>query len=132
MVRAGEHPYHMRSHKTYECDGAADGNADSDEPRHRDQQRQLYAAYINADVTGVLFSNCKSIQFTGVTEDYGAENGQCHAQYTSIVIAGTGQAAHCPESDMLDTVCREGDNDVHEGGNEHGINDADQNYRIGG
>ena len=132
MVRAGKQPHDMRRDQTDEADRPADGHAHADQRRHAHQQPQLHASDVHADEAGVVLAHGEGVQLSGVQQNRAAENDERDQQHQRVHVGASGQTAHRPEGDLPQTVGREGDDQAHGAGNEHRIDYADQDDRVGG
>ena len=131
MIRAGEHPHHVRRHKSDKADRSADRNADTDQHRNGDEHRELRPAHVYADVPRVVLADGKGVQLPRVQAQDRPTDGQRRRQQRRVSVGRALKRAHRPEGDALELVRGERHKDAHGAGNEHGVDHADQDDRIG-
>ena len=109
----------MRRHKADKADRTADGDADADEPRDRNEQPELRALDIHADLTGVVLADGKGVELARAAEEHAAENDERAEQHKDVDIPPPRERAHRPEGDGAHLIVDEGQDQVDDAGNEH-------------
>ena len=131
VVGADEHPRHMRRHEADKADRPADGDADADEHRDRNEQHELRSLDIHADLAGVVLADGEGVEDLRVQQDHRAAHGQRECQHGGILIRAAAERAHGPEGDLLDLIGGKGDDNAHDARDEHREDHADEDDRVG-
>ena len=132
MIGPGDHPRHMGHDQPHKADASADGHTHADEHGDRDEDRQLHAAHVHADVARIVLPDGKGIELTPMAHDHPAAQQQRQREDARMRVVRAGHGAHRPEGDGAHLIIRKGDDQVDGAGCEHGEDHADEDDAVGG